>query len=153
MSDYFFDTSALAKRYLLESGSVWVRKIADDKRHIITVSSIIRVEIASAVARRVREGSLPAEASVVLDKQVKIHLRNEYLVVPLVSRVIESAVELLYEHPLRSYDAVQLASGLEAHRHAMAISESSVIFVSADQRLLEIAEAVGLSVENPNTYA
>lgn len=152
MSDYFFDTSALAKRYLLESGSVWVRAIADDERNTISISPITRVEIASAVARRVRDGLLPSAATLVIRKQVKLHIRKEYLVVSLLSRVIESATDLIYRFPLRSYDAVQLASGLDAHRQSVALGKAPIVFVSSDQRLLAVATAVGLPIEDPNAY-
>jgi predicted nucleic acid-binding protein len=55
----YFDTSALIKRYVREVGSdrVDALVVQDD----IAVSSLMRVEVASALARRTREGRLTTE--------------------------------------------------------------------------------------------
>jgi len=56
---YFFDSSALVKRYVHERGSVWVRDTtASPGGHLIHISLLTVAEIASAFARRQREGSL-----------------------------------------------------------------------------------------------
>lgn len=152
MTDYFFDTSALVKRYFIETGSEWVRNIAEDEAHTISISLITRVEVASAVARRVRDGLLPDQAVSVIQKQLKLHIRDEYVVVSLIGKIIESAVDLIYNYPLRSYDAVQLASGLDAHQRSMVAYKLPVVFVSSDHRLLSIASTVGLPIEDPNVH-
>ena len=59
MALYFFDSSALVKRYVHERGSVWVRDTtASTRGHLIHISLLTVAEIASALARRQREGSL-----------------------------------------------------------------------------------------------
>jgi predicted nucleic acid-binding protein len=58
MALYFFDSSALVKRYVREQGSVWVRETTVSvSGHLIHSSLLTVVEIASALARRHREGS------------------------------------------------------------------------------------------------
>ena len=42
MPAYFFDTSALVKRYAVEQGSDWVRATADDRASDIYIASITR---------------------------------------------------------------------------------------------------------------
>lgn len=55
MSDYFLDSSALAKRYLSEVGTVWVRDLVNPiAGHIIWIAEIAKVEVASALAARQR---------------------------------------------------------------------------------------------------
>ena len=53
MALYFFDSSALVKRYVHERGSVWVRDTtASPRGHLIHISLLTVAEIASALARR-----------------------------------------------------------------------------------------------------
>jgi uncharacterized protein len=53
MALYFFDSSALVKRYVHEHGSVWVRETtASPRGHLIHISLLTVAEIASALARR-----------------------------------------------------------------------------------------------------
>jgi len=53
---------------------------------------------------------------------------------------------------LRAYDAVQLACALRVRDDAMAIGVMPPIFVCADDALLAVAAAEGLSVENPHAH-
>lgn len=59
MSVLFFDSSGLVKRYIIETGTVWVinqlrLSVAND----IFIANITGIEVASAIARRVRSGSI-----------------------------------------------------------------------------------------------
>ncbi len=102
-------------------------------------SRITEVEIASALARRVREGSLAAPdrdraIEALLDDLTAIH------VVELTPEVSGRARELLARHRLRAGDALQLASALHL---AQEVGES-IPFVAFDDRLrvAAIAETV-----------
>ena len=61
----YFDTSALAKRYVEEVGSAWVQAlVAQQSGQTIYTSVLTQPELVSALQRRVREGLLEAlEAS------------------------------------------------------------------------------------------
>lgn len=56
MAAFFFDSSALAKRYIAETGTAWVQGIMTGNR--IFAARITLVEIVSAVTRRGRNGDL-----------------------------------------------------------------------------------------------
>ena len=58
------------------------------------------------------------------------------------------AADLARQHPLKAYDAVQLAVALRQH-HALRAVRQSLIFVSGDKTLLAAAEAEGLATDNP----
>jgi predicted nucleic acid-binding protein len=58
VADYFFDSSALVKAYLAETGTGWVRTILDDPKHRISISALAEVEVISALTRRFNEGDL-----------------------------------------------------------------------------------------------
>src|SRR5208337_2977931 len=53
MAVYFFDSSALVKRHVSESGSAWVRSLTRAKAaHTLYIARITAVEITSAITRR-----------------------------------------------------------------------------------------------------
>ena len=107
MAAYFLDSSAVAKRYIRETGSSWVRDITDPvsgNRSI--VSAITAVEVTAAVVRRTRAGSiLPADAAGALN-QLRGDLRSLFRVSRIGTSTIESAMQLAERHALRGYDAV-----------------------------------------------
>jgi hypothetical protein len=56
---YFFDSSALVKRYAQETGSAWVEVLTDPQAgHRLYLARITVVEVVAAVARRQRGGAL-----------------------------------------------------------------------------------------------
>ena len=67
MALYFFDSSALVKRYVHEQGSMRVRETtASVSGHLIHISILTVAEIASALARRHREGRLSTSTTLLL---------------------------------------------------------------------------------------
>jgi predicted nucleic acid-binding protein len=69
MSGYYLDASALVKRYVDETGSDWLRATMAPAQHFLLFTSrMVIVEVISAFARRIRDGSLtPGEFTVVRD--------------------------------------------------------------------------------------
>ena len=57
MPVYFFDTSALVKRYHIEAGSEKVNELFDNPEGIFVITSIAVTEFVSALARKLYEGS------------------------------------------------------------------------------------------------
>ena len=56
---HYFDASALVKRYVRETGSQTVRRLL--ATGVAATSRLSEVEVASAIARRTREGVLSAD--------------------------------------------------------------------------------------------
>lgn len=84
MSLYFFDTSALAKRYIKEVGSLWVTSlIVLASSNTIIISDLTTVEMFSLFARREREGSLTSNEVNQLQSVFMYHVENQYLVTPI----------------------------------------------------------------------
>jgi hypothetical protein len=136
MSAFYCDTSALVKRYLSEAGSAWIAALADpNSNNSITVATITRVEAAAAIAARQRAGTVTQEERARLVAFLLLHFDSEYIVVPVSDAVVEQAVQLTQRHRLRGYDAVQLATALDAN-----------------VTLLAAARAEGLDADNPNLY-
>jgi len=79
MPAYYFDTSALAKRYIVEVGSAWVQAIVTQQSgQTIYTSVLTQPEIVSALRRRVREGLLEAPEAERLAQQVLEHMTQSY---------------------------------------------------------------------------
>jgi|GEM_PF-1352005 len=66
--------------------------------------------------------------------------------------VVALAGQLLDRHPLRAYDAVQLASALIVNQTLTEVDLPVPAFLSADDRLLNTARAEGLPTDNPNLH-
>ncbi|MBI5481762.1 MAG: type II toxin-antitoxin system VapC family toxin [Deltaproteobacteria bacterium] len=134
---YYLDTSALAKRYVTEPGSVLVRALFRRQRPIV-VSRIAYAELAAAVARQCREGVLPGAARDAILARLDRDLA-QILVLDVRASTLGPVAGLVVRHPLRGFDAVHLASAL-----ALAARGGSVDFWSADRRLVVAARAEGL---------
>ena len=151
MALYFFDSSALVKRYVHEPASVWVRHTtASASGHLIHLSPLTTAEIASALARRGREGSLSTFERDRLFGTFLIDCSRSYLLLRVEEDVIQRAVSLLRHYPLRTADAIQLATALQLSQTLQEAQFGSAIVVSADDRILDAAQHEGLPIENPN---
>jgi predicted nucleic acid-binding protein len=158
MSTYYFDTSALVKLYVPETGSFWVdqifqtRDIGGGFTHQISCCKIGIVEVAAAAARREREGKLTAENRKHLFAVFLNDTGQRIKMIAVTDEIIRLAADLTQRAPLRGYDAVHLASALTLNDYLAQARIPELIFISADQLLLDIAEIEGLKVENPNSY-
>ncbi|MFN0276990.1 MAG: type II toxin-antitoxin system VapC family toxin [Pyrinomonadaceae bacterium] len=148
---FYFDTSGLAKRYIKEIGSQWVKNICSfETGKVVFIAEITTVEITSAITRRSRSGTL-ADASDALDR-FKLDLLNEYVTLEITSTILAEARLLVETYGLRAYDAVQLAVALSLNLSQIEIGMPVATFVSADNDLLEAAKSEGMTVENPNDH-
>ena len=136
----FLDASALAKRYVEETGSALV--LDHIGRGPCAASRLSEVEVASALCRRQREGVLNLVQQEAALSALQEDCRDLFLV-ELSPLVVARAVELLKRHPLRAADALQLASCLELRQE---LRPNAITFLAFDQRLCNAAEREGLAV-------
>lgn len=136
----YLDTSALVKQLVTEFGSSAVNRFVATA-HIIGTSIITRAEVAAALAKAVRIGGLRQdEASATLAS-----FRNRWATlarVQVTEALIAKADALAWEHNLRGYDAVHLASALFWQE---SLSEP-VTLATFDAQLWRAGLPVGLSV-------
>jgi predicted nucleic acid-binding protein len=152
MSSYFIDSSALAKRYMPETGTIWIRNLtASRARHDIFTAHITIVEIMSAISRGYHDGDIDRATLQAFRQLLTRHTQAQYRVLALSNAIITQALDLHEVYRLRAYDAVQLASAIALQQRATA-SGSTITFVAADIRLLQAAIAEGLNTDNPNNY-
>lgn len=147
MIAYFFDASALVKRYFREVGSEWVRQLIAREQPRIFISMLSGVEVLAAIMRKGRTGEAsPRERDKALEA-FRREFTTSYALIAPEPRVIHKAMDLLLAYPLRAHDAVQLATALTLPPPPRG---GKLTFVSADEGLLTITKKLGLSVENPN---
>jgi hypothetical protein len=124
MVRYFFDSSAIVKRYHQEAGSPWVHAVCDSRtRPPLYLAELARVEVVVGLRRTGRrEGVHPSFVDTLVN-QFELHLTvsdptrpNPYRLVPLSPLVLALSARLgnrywdTTPHPLRSLDAIQLAA-------------------------------------------
>lgn len=100
------------------------------------------------MARRQREGNLSASLHTQLQNDFLVHAQQSYTVRDIDADGLAQARRLVVTYPLRTLDAIQLASALTAQT-ALGVR---IIFLSADTCLLTVAASEGLATDDPNLH-
>jgi predicted nucleic acid-binding protein len=135
----YLDASAIVKRYVVESGSAEVESLVRDARTVGT-GMLSRAEVAAALAKAARLRLLSrdsAMAALTLFGAHWPHLVRLQFGEGLAAR----AASLAWEHDLRGYDAVHLATAL-AWQETLG---ETVVLATFDRELWRSAPAAGLS--------
>jgi hypothetical protein len=151
VANYYFDSSGLVKRYdPREIGSAWVVSITDPAAaHLLLASQLALVEVASAFARKERGGAITRVERLDYLRLFARDCQAEYHLLPLTDEILRLAADLTHRQALRAYDAVQLATALQANRLLVSAGSLPLIFVTADKRLGQAAVTEGLVTDNP----
>lgn len=146
MTSYYLDTSALVKAYVREAGSETISRIVNDQDSTqVVLLAITRAEFHSALRKKQRENGIQTETINQIVAIFESHLASRFLMQPVSDTVISIAVDLLHRHPLKAYDAVQLAGCL-----ALASGTWTPTFVCADRALLKAASTEGIPTLHPS---
>ena len=149
MSAYYIDSSALVKRYIDEPGSDVVQAVLNDPDTVCYVSVVAGPEVVATLTRRGRGARWTDERIDALVHQFHVDRRARYRLLDGWREILQDAMSVARRHGLRGYDAVHLASALDANSlHTEAFAEP-VTMVSAGDDLNAAAEAEGLTVLNP----
>jgi len=136
----YFDTSALAKWYINESGSDDVEKYIQ-QHGPVAISDLTFVEMRCLLARRRRDGSLSGDAEVRVWATFQEDARQKHLIChSLPGKWAEGAVNLvsiLTDIPLRTLHAVHLVIAREIQANVVA---------TADHVMTAAAKVMGFSV-------
>jgi predicted nucleic acid-binding protein len=146
MALYYFDASAVVKYYILEPASS-PDQASRANLSLISEASITECAAAFAVlyrtqriSRRTRDGAFRAFMQHIVAGRLNT--------IPIVTADFQMAADLTQTHPLKAYDAVQLAVALRRTRSLVA-HDLALTFVSGDASLIAAAQAEGLLTDNP----
>ncbi|MDX2040577.1 MAG: type II toxin-antitoxin system VapC family toxin [Acidobacteriota bacterium] len=153
MPSYYADTSVLVKRHVPEVGSPWMRALfKPSAANTIITGQLSLTELYSAINRRVREQSITPLRYQRIISVINFVWGAQYEVITLTDNLVNQTKFLLGRHPLRAYDAVQLASALQARTAALSVGVAAPIFLSADKQLLQAAQAEGFVTDDSNLH-
>jgi hypothetical protein len=154
MASLYLDTSALVKRYVEEVGSPWLRRLVARPVHqVVYTAALTEVEMCSALQRLVRERRIEASQAQRLTQRLVQHCTHRYHLLRVTRPLVTQAGQLVERHPLRAYDAVQLACALAVRRLLHQYHLPAPLFVAADEALLAAAHAEGFMVANPLAHS
>jgi uncharacterized protein len=151
VANYYLDTSALVKRSVpSEIGSAWVQQITDPaSTPLLLMSAIGVIEVAGALARKEREGEIAApERRQYLGLFVR-ECQSSLALLPVTDAVLRLTATLTHRQALRAYDAIHLATALQANQLLTGAGAPPLLFIAADGRLCGAAQAEGLASDNP----
>jgi predicted nucleic acid-binding protein len=152
---YFADSNAIAKRYITERGSGWIRKWADPSEgNLIILSELAFVEVQRVFIRLRHEKAIRIQASFRLRNDFLIHAQGQYIAIKMDDTLHEEAVHLTRKHQIfcnrviRTLDAIQLACAVRVVR----VFGVATPFVTSDKKLMAAAEDEGFLIINPELY-
>lgn len=138
----FWDSSAIIALLIQEAESDYcIKAFKTDVE--MTVWTLTKIEVFSALCRRFRENALPENDFEKAKKRMSELFDMTFEVVSL-TKVKDRSMRLLQTHSLRAADALQLASALVASQE----DPSRLPFMSFDNRLIRAAKREGFVV-NP----
>ena len=132
----FFDSSAYAKRFYNEAGSDEVDNICANASELI-LSTLAIPEIISSLSRKKREGNIP-EKDYINARSKLYNEAKDAVLIRIDSLILDNTINLLEKFPLRTLDAIHIAS---------AIDSEVDLFVTSDKKQHEVALKSGLQVK------
>ena len=130
------DSSAFAKRYVVEDGSKRVDQLLLDASQL-AFCVLLAPEIISGLNRRLRERVLSPNDYRSAKKQL-INDVHDAILLQITPAVISRTVKLLENNALRTMDALHVACAMEWRAE---------LFASADRRQVTAAREAGLAAE------
>ncbi|WP_458208679.1 type II toxin-antitoxin system VapC family toxin [Haladaptatus sp. NG-SE-30] len=146
MPSYFFDTSALVKRYYDEQGTDVVDTIVEPAENNILITSLAVIETVSAFRRKQNRDSISRKEVDSLLAAFFDEALADFQIVPLDEQLFDYAFELILEDNLRTLDSLQLSAA-----RALATNVEGLTFVCADKKLVDVAQSKELPAINPTT--
>lgn len=149
---FYFDASALAKRYTDEVGSdkidLFFHNVPLERLSCLALGAI---EVFWICVRKRNDNRITSHQF----ERATTHLRHEVInnqsgfkTIPVPDSLVWDSMDLIETHSLNSVDAMVLRSALDTATE-LRRTEDRLVLVASDQRLLRAAGAEGLHVFNP----
>ncbi|MEW5830292.1 MAG: type II toxin-antitoxin system VapC family toxin [Chloroflexota bacterium] len=137
----YFDTSALIKRYVDESGSEEVIELLSAGESIWGSVFITQVEMAAALQKSIHVGNAPADLLLEIWQDFQEDW-GSFTHILISGDIVARAVRIAWDYKLRGYDSIHLAAAL-AWQEALA---ASITFATYDRDLWQAARKAGMEV-------
>ena len=151
---FYFDASALAKRYTEEVGSgkidFFFHNIPLARLSCLTIGAIEVFWICVRKRNDSRITSHQFERAVTHLTREVTNSQSDFRTISVPDSLVWNSMDLVETHSLNSVDAMVLCSALDAATE-LRRTEDTLVLVASDQRLLRAAGAEGLQVFNPET--
>jgi predicted nucleic acid-binding protein len=137
----YLDTSALLKRYVVEAGSDDVIAAMATADAVVT-SLVTRAEVPAAIAKAVRRRVLDDDGGRRAHRRF-LHEWPDFWRMAVTDVLVARADTLVWDHGLRAYDAIQLATALTC-KETIAVLGTDALFATFDRQLRDAAIDAGL---------
>jgi uncharacterized protein len=130
---YFFDTSALLKRYHQEPGSAKVDELLSLPDGSFVIVSITIAEMISAFVRKFHQGIIKQAVLKHALSQFAKDILTDFWIFDLERHHVMQSRAMILKHNLRALDGLQLSA-------LLSLKTLKPVFVCADQRLIKAAQ-------------
>ncbi|MYK20560.1 type II toxin-antitoxin system VapC family toxin [Candidatus Poribacteria bacterium] len=149
---FYFDASALAKRYIEETGSDKIdflfSNVSLERLRCLTIGVM---EVFWICVRKKNDGRISvsqfAESTTYLKSEI-VDAQSNFRKISVPDSLVWDSMALIETHSLNSVDAIVLRSALDTAAELRNTTDTLVL-VASDQRLLRAARSEGLQVFNP----
>ncbi|MFH0974891.1 MAG: type II toxin-antitoxin system VapC family toxin [Spirochaetota bacterium] len=139
--NFFFDTSALIKKYIIENGSDKVDKLLNEAENVY-ISAITEIETFSTFKRLLIEKAIDKEEYEILKNEFETDFQY-YSIINFDKSISSNAKSLIEKYQLKSLDSIQLGT-------ALYLKDEIDFFVVCDEKLIKSGKQEGLKVIDPN---
>ena len=151
MAVFYFDASAVLKRYRTEKGTDVVDDIYEGRsdQHIILTSQLTCIEVESVAARARRTGMLNDYQYRTLPGAFAKDLNEGLRLLAIGPEKPIEAAEIVRDVPLRSLDAIHYAVFARMSK-SWDSPRNALVFVGSDRELLEACDAKDIKYIDPD---
>jgi predicted nucleic acid-binding protein len=144
----YLDTSALVKLFAVEEGSALVRTLVsgNSAAALLLVSRLGYTEASVSLARMVHLGRIPAADLPRHLGALDSYWEESIQEVDIGEDVLRDARHLAQRFPLRTYDAIHLASARAARRMLRGVFEGELRFLAFDSGMVKAARDLGFAI-------
>lgn len=135
------DTSALIKKYIIETGSEKFDALMNEADNVY-ISAITEIETISTFKRLLIEHAIDREDYGLLIDEFEFDCQY-YSIIPFNDQIVKNAILSIDTYQLKTLDSIQLGT-------AIFIKDEIDYFVVCDEKLIKAASKERIKVRNPN---
>ena len=154
MTYFYWDASALVKRYAPEIGTPIVHLFSRLTPNRMMCLAISMGEIFSIFVRKRNDGTIPQDvfSQVLLNFRSEVLDSTDFQIISVEDVLILESHPYIEKHNLNATDALILRSALDVAKELRADNDRLVL-ITADHRMLRSGEIEGLQILNPETIS